>query len=338
MTGIIKFPIVYNFSRSIAVSLKQTAFFGEVTLRPLSGLAITGGVRRYSYDKTSTSQVLMTSYINGSTAGPPLTTNDDASGWVTKLNISYDVTDALMVYATRSEGFRPGGLNNTPNLPAYLVSYSSDSLINYEIGVKSTWFDRLLTLNLSFYRIDWSDMQISASIPNFSFITNVGAARIQGMEAEFTLRPMAGLVLNGNAAYQHGVLRADQINDIVTAAGKKGDRIPFEPIFTAALSAQYDWTLSDAADAYARMDFSYTGRSYSEFRPTSPQYERMGDFSTVNMRVGVDYADWDVSLFVNNLFDVNGRVRVSSSTASALEQATISTTPRTIGVNVRRTF
>ncbi|MPT49271.1 MAG: TonB-dependent receptor [Sphingobium sp.] len=338
VTGLVKFPIVYNFSRSIDVSLKQTAFFGEATVRPVEGLNITGGLRRYSYKKESTGQVLSTSYINASIAGPPLTTNADASGWVTKINVSYEPTRDIMVYAQRSEGFRPGGLNNTPGLPDDLIAYTSDSLTNYEMGIKTSWFDRKVTFNVSAYQIDWKNMQISAAIPNFNFITNVGASRIRGTEVEFAAYLVEGLSINGNMAFQRGKLRTDQINGVVTAAGKKGDRIPNEPSFTAAVGAEYGWAASDAVDAFVRMDYSYTGKSNSEFRPNSPIFEKMGNFSMVNARAGIEYADWNVSVFINNLFDKTGLIRVSSNTFSNLEQATISSTPRTVGLSVRRNF
>ena len=336
VTGLIKFPIVYNFSRTIAVDLSQTAFFGEATAHPVEGLSITGGLRRYSYDKTSVAQVLTTSYINGATVGPPTTQSDDAKGWVTKLNISYEPTRDILIYAQRSEGFRPGGINNTPGLPPELVSYTSDSLVNYELGVKTSWFDRKLTLNVSAYQIDWSDMQISASIPSFSFITNVGKSRIRGVEVEMSARPVRGLSVNGNLAYQHGELLADQRSGTIEAPGLKGDRLPYEPYFTGAFSAEYVTPIAPDIDLMVRGDYSYTGRSYSEFRPTGIYYEKMGNFSNVNFRIGLENDDWGAFLFVNNIFDKLGRIKVSSGILS--EQATISTQPRTIGVNIRRNF
>lgn len=336
VSGEILFPIVYNFSRTIAVRLKQTAFFGEATVRPLTGLSITGGLRRYSYDKTSVAQVLTTSYINGSTAGPPTTQDDDASGWVTKINVSYEPTQDIMLYAQRSEGFRPGGINTTPGLPPELIPYTSDSLVNYEAGIKTSWLDRALSLNISVYQIDWDDMQISASIPSFNFITNVGKSRIRGIEAELSAQPIDGLSISGNLAYQHGTLQTDQRSGTIEAPGLKGDRLPYEPYFTGAIGAEYLMPLTDDLNLLARADYTYTGRSYSEFRPTSIYYEKMGNFSNVNLRLGVQNDAWGAFLFVNNLFDTLGRIKVSSGVLS--EQSTLSSPPRTVGVNIRRNF
>lgn len=336
VTGQVVEPIIFNFARTVAIDLKQQAVFGEVSYRPIEPLNITVGLRRYSYDKTSRSQVLITSFINASVAGPPSEFDSDAKGWVSKVNVSYDVTPDLMLYAQRSEGFRPGGINNTPGLTPDLIPYTSDELVNYEVGFKSSWLGGRLVLNASAYRIDWSDMQIAARIPNFSFITNVGGARIEGLEVEGSFRPIAGLTLSGNMNFVDGKLRTDQINGIVEAPGRKGDRIPYEPRFTAAASAEYTWPLAGELGGLARIDYAYTGKSYSEFRPNNSNYEEMGDYATVNFRGGIEGDDWGAYLFVNNLLNDVGKVRVTSGVLS--EQATISTPPRTVGVNVRRRF
>jgi len=335
-TGQVIQPIVYNFARMVAIDLQQKALFGEVTYRPIDPLSITVGLRRYSYDKTSKSQVLMTSYINASVAGPLSEYDSDANGWVSKVNVSYDVTPDFMVYAQRSEGFRPGGINNTPGLTPDLIPYTSDELVNYEAGVKSSWLGGRLILNASAYRIDWTDMQISARIPNFNFVTNVGASRIEGLELEGTLRPIPGLTINGNMNFVNGKLRTDQVNGVVEAPGRKGDRIPYEPKFTTAVSAEYTWPLVGDLSGLARLDYSYTGKSYSEFRPNNSNYEEMGDYSNVNVRGGVEGEDWGAYIFINNLLNDVGKVKVSSGVLS--EQATLSTAPRTVGVNVRRRF
>lgn len=336
VSGEVYMPIVYNFSRFVAVDLQQQAFFGEVTYEPIDGLSITAGARAYKYDKMSRSQVLMTSYINSSVAGAENTYDSSADGWVGRLNISYDITPDAMVYAQYSEGFRPGGINNTPGLTADLIPYSSDSLTNYEIGAKTSWFDRRLTLNVSAYQIKWEDMQISAQIPNYSFIANVGASTINGVEIEFAARPISGLFLNGSMGFVDGTLDTDQTTGLIVAAGKAGDTIPNEPEFKAALSGEYVWPVFGDYDGLVRFDYAYTGESISTFRPTSPYYETMGDFSQINLRAGIENGVWGAFVFVNNLFDEVGRVKVTSS--SNYEQLTYSIPPRTIGVNVRRSF
>jgi iron complex outermembrane receptor protein len=174
-----------------------------VTYKPIEKLSLTIGVRRFDYDKTVSGQVLISNFITQSYVGPAAQVDASASGWVSKFNVSYQVTSDIMVYGLAAKGFRPGGANNVPGLESALLAYAPDSLWNYEAGVKSQWFDHRLTLNAAAYQIDWNNMQISATSANgaFSYLTNAGKARIKGVELEAVARPMPGLTLNATAAF-----------------------------------------------------------------------------------------------------------------------------------------
>ena len=69
------------------------------------------------------------------------TTTED--GVTPRVNLTYKFTEEAMVYATYSEGFRPGGINRRGTLPPY----EADWLTNYELGWKTTWFDNRLRFN-----------------------------------------------------------------------------------------------------------------------------------------------------------------------------------------------
>ena len=78
--------------------------------------------------------------------------------------------------------------------------------------------------------IDWKDRQSSAITADglYSFITNAGAARIEGLELEVSARPIHGLSLNGSIGYTKAELTEDQANANILvdgSTGKKGDRI-----------------------------------------------------------------------------------------------------------------
>ena len=67
-----------------------------------------------------------------------------------------------MVYFIFSQGFRLGGHNSQRAAATGLVPlrYDSDRLNNFEAGLKSTWFDRRMQLNLSAFYMEWKDIQI----------------------------------------------------------------------------------------------------------------------------------------------------------------------------------
>lgn len=340
-TGIIATPPTIFFHRDITTDTDQTAFFGDVSYEVIDNLTVNVGLRRFKYKKETYGQTDMPNWVSGSLVEPFRSYNADASGWLKKVSVNYQATSDILVYATAAQGFRPGGANNTPNLEAALVPYGPDSVWNYELGVKSAWFDRRLTLNAAVFQIDWKDIQTSAQTLSgcCSFIVNAGKAQIRGVEVEFVGRPIEGLSISGGLTFLDPELKEDQLNPNIrdsTSLGDKGDQIPNVARFQGNLAVEYAWPISDAFGGMIRADYNYTGRSYSQFRPTNTYYEHQGDFATVNARAGVEGKDWGAYVFIRNAFDIFGAVTVSSSSGS--EQLTNSILPRTVGVNLRKSF
>jgi iron complex outermembrane receptor protein len=339
-TGIIN-PNDLTAWRHVGTDTKQTAFFGEVTYKPIEKLSLTAGVRRFKYDKTVSGQVLISNFITQSYVGPAAQVDASASGWVSKFNVSYQVTSDFMVYALASKGFRPGGANNVPGLASALLAYAPDSLWNYEAGVKSQWFDRRLTLNAAAYQLDWSNMQISATSANgaFSYLTNAGTAKIKGFEVEAVARPMTGLTLNATAAFVDAKLTQDQANStilITGSTGLTGDKFPNVAKFSGSAAAEYTWPLKGDLNGLIRADYAYVGESASQFRPTYVYYEKQGDYGYANVRAGVEGADWGAYLFVNNITDEVGLMSVTSAVNNSKQVVSIN--PRTAGFQVRKRF
>jgi iron complex outermembrane receptor protein len=327
--------------RHVGTETKQTAFFGEITYKPIEKLSITGGLRRFDYDKTVSGQVLISNFITQSYVGPAAQVDASASGWVSKVNVSYQVTSDAMVYALAAKGFRPGGANNVPGLASALLAYAPDSLWNYEAGVKTQWFDRRLTLNAAAYQIDWSNMQISATSANgaFGFLTNAGAAKIQGLEIEATARPISGLTLSATAAFVDAKLTQDQANSTVLIGGStglRGDAFPNVADFSGSVAAEYTWPLQGDLNGFLRADYAYVGESASQFRPTFSQYEKQGDYGYANLRGGVEGPDWGAYVFLNNATNEVGLMSVT--TALNNPKQVVSINPRTLGVQVRKRF
>lgn len=339
-TGVIN-PADLTAWRHVGTDTKQTAFFGEVAYKPINKLTLTAGLRRFNYDKTVSGQVLISNFITQSYAGAAASVDASADGWVSKFNVSYEVTSDVMVYALAAKGFRPGGANNVPGLASALLAYAPDSLWNYEAGVKSQWFDRRLTLNAAAYQIDWSNMQISATSANgaFSYLTNAGKAKIKGFELEAVARPVRGLTLQATAAWVDAKLTEDQANStilITGSTGLTGDKFPNVADFSGSASVEYTWPLQGDLNGLVRADYAYVGESASQFRPTYVYYEKQGDYGYANLRAGVEGADWGAYLFVNNVADEVGLMSVTSALNN--KQQVVSINPRTAGFSVRKRF
>ncbi|HUD31345.1 MAG TPA: TonB-dependent receptor [Novosphingobium sp.] len=340
-TGEIIFPVQLFYRREIFDKLKQVAVFGEGTYHVTSALSLTAGIRYYDYDKTVSGFTDIGWTLIGAPVRPVNTVDSSENGTLLKFNASWQVNPDMLFYATASQGFRPGGANQVIGLSADLTPYQSDKLWNYEVGSKFSFLDRAVTLNLAAFQIDWDNMQVSGRTTNgaFSFLSNAGAARIRGLEAEIFARPMPGLQLNFSGNYLDAKLTEDQISDAVVAAGRSGDRIPYIPHFAGSVGAEYRTPVSDAVEFFARADVNYVGSSYSEFRPTNVYRVKMDDYALANLRIGFELPESDtgVYLFVNNVFDAVAINRASMSSTPNSYGAT-SAAPRTIGVNLRRDF
>jgi len=329
--------------RFIHDELKQVAAFGEVSWDITSRLSLTGGARYFKYTKDVVGRTDVPSILVGAKLTPPTALSSSEDGTVVKANVSYKFTPDIMFYAEAAQGFRPGGVNQVLGLDQALTPYRSDSLWNYEAGLKTSWFNRKLIANVDVFRIDWSNMQVTQRTPNgaFSYIGNAAAARVQGIEFETSLQPIRGLSINGNATYMTAKLTENQLPDNLTTAssGLAGNRIPYVPRFRMGASAQYSWALTDTFDGIVRGDFSHSGGYYSDFRPDYVYTRYIHGYELVNMRVGVERADdWGAYIFVNNLFNAVAITRASSSAIGVGLTSVTSARPRTIGLNLRKKF
>jgi iron complex outermembrane receptor protein len=347
----------YNLGldRVINDRLEQTAGFAEATWDITHKLSITGGVRYFKYDKNTTTTVLVPSYISQSVRQAPLTTGGNEHGTLIKASVNYKFTRDVMFYFSASQGYRPGGVNQTLGLPSYAAIYGSDSVWNYEAGVKTAWFNRKLVVNVDAFRMDWTNMQISASYNNaYGFITNSSSpAQIQGIEFDTSLYPTNRLSLHLSGSYISAKLLGDQSlpNGITQcpipfvagttgcatiSAGKNGDTIPYSPKWTLQAAADYTMPVGNDLQVLYHADLSYRSSSlttynlplYAASYPNGPGGTPGGaalytlpGYAIAGVRLGLekDQGRWGVYLFANNLFNKLGITNLTNGQASATQ-------------------
>ncbi|MGF7151511.1 outer membrane receptor protein involved in Fe transport [Sphingomonas zeicaulis] len=344
-----------GLDRTIDDRLEQIAGFAEATWDITDALSVTAGGRYFKYMKDTTSAVLVPSYIAGNSRQAELTTSGDENGTLLKFGANYKFNRDFMLYATAAQGYRPGGVNQTLGLPSYAAVYSSDSVWAYEIGAKTSWFDRKVVVNIDAFQMDWDDMQISASFNNaFGFITNSSSpARIRGVELDTSFFPLDGLSLRVSGSYIDAKLRGDQslpsgitqcpipfipgtTGCATIAAGRDGDRIPYSPKWTIQGSADYLIPLEDDLQIITHADIAYRSKSlttydlarYAAAYPNGPAGLPGGEalytlpgFATVGLRLGLekDEGRWGIYLFANNVFNKVGLTGLTNGQASATQ-------------------
>lgn len=331
------------YDRTVFDRQKQKAVFAESSYKFFDKLTATYGVRWFDYDKTVGGIVEKGQMHYGSVASPFVESSTQEDGFVHKFNLSYEFSRDLMIYTQAAQGFRPGGVNQAVGLAAALAAYSSDSLWNYELGVKSQPL-RGVYLNVTGYQIDWDNMQVSGrtagASSSFGLISNVGAARVRGVEVELTARPYTGLSFGANLGFTDAKLTEDQVSDVVVAAGRKGDRLSHVPKWNIGGSADYIWSLGDALEGTIRFDGSFVGSSYTALAPSDQYRRKVDSYALFNLRTGVqgDDGDWSVSAYVNNVFNALVISTKSASSNNGAYTLAYTAPPRTYGLNFSKRF
>ncbi|AGH50881.1 TonB-dependent receptor [Sphingomonas sp. MM-1] len=341
-TGEDKDPPTVLLQRHVGDKLKQKALFGELAYTLFDRLTLTGGLRYYQYDKLVSGDTTIGFPLLGTPAAPYAEFASDNNGWLYKINIAYKLNDNVLIYGQAASGYRPGGVNQVLGLAAALP-YLPDKLWTYEGGIKLSLVDRRLLINLTAYRTDWDNLQVTLDSGSFAYLGNAGAARAKGVEAELVLNPVPGLSFSANANLLSAKLTKDLIapGTVPSATtGRAGDRIPNIPEGSFTLAGQYEWDLSNALTGLVRADFNHVGKFYSDFRPNPARpfnYREGGDYQLVNGRIGVRTQEWGAYLFVNNLLNKVARTSAGNVLGGSVE--VISTVPpRTIGINLTGNF
>lgn len=190
-----------------------------------------------------------------------------------KASVDWKPNSDLLVFATYSEGFRPpvtnrvgGGLATNQQgafegfrIPVYSTT---DTLKNYEVGMKGDFFDGILRVNATAYYSEITDLQTSRFDPtNVSFLVftdNVGDAEITGIDGDLTWLATDNLILD--ASFSMIDTELTRINDELDGiAPPVGSELPYSASFSGNVRARYFHEMDNGLTAYVNGSIAYTG-------------------------------------------------------------------------------
>ncbi|MDX2275484.1 MAG: TonB-dependent receptor [Hyphomonadaceae bacterium] len=322
----------------LAQTRTTTALFGDVTWRFAPRWSIAAG-GRFAMIEAENFQEL-TGFAVG---GGPITssTTGEDEYFTPRVELSFKPTDDVLLYVLYSEGYRAGGPNL--NYPAFAGdppdTYAPDTVVNYEAGAKTEWFEGRLVLNAAAFIEEFEDLQVVGRIGPLSlpYFANVSAAETQGVELELGARPTDNLSLNLAVTYTDA-----QFTEASTAINVvDGDRIPQIPDWSVSGSIDYDIPISSDFGAFFHLDGRYVGSSPADTTAIAKANNLELDAYTVfNGRVGIETEQgFRASLFVQNIGDERGEANtivLDGLTPARLRTTII--TPRTVGIQLAQEF
>ena len=345
---------------------QDEAVFGELTFDITEQLSITGGTRYFKTNndlKGFFGYGLTFPYSGGGGErncvdeadfnGAPCTVfnkKTDQDDNISKLNLTYHITDDHMIYATWSEGFRAGGLNRRGTLPPY----SSDTLTNYELGWKTTWFDNTLSFNGAVFQEEWEDFQFSILGPNgLTEIRNAAQAKINGLEVELNWAATEAFTLSGGFALYDAFLSENYcgftnssgspVTNCAVAEAPEYQELPVTAESKANITGRYTFNVA-GYDAYTQATVVYEGSRQSDLRTVERGIlGKMDAYTLVDLSTGMSWCDdtYSMELYVKNATDENAEANKYAQCAEGICGAQVYAgvvQPRTVGLRFAQQF
>lgn len=310
---------------------------------PLWALSLHFGPNGVSYnDLTGTTTPASWSYGSG-TSGVTITPGDATpsyDGLTAKAEIDYKPADNVLIYASYNRGSKSGGFTfstGTP-FPSALVDtlnnlgYRPETLNAYELGLKSTLAPGT-TFNLAAFHYDYRNYQAFVQVGFTQVVRNL-PAKVSGIEADFSTRPMKGLTLQLSGAYQTSKVKGVLLPDGVSLVDHD---LPQAPEFSGSAMARYEF---DLAGGKASIQGDVLAQSSMCFTVMCAPVEQEKGYAVANARVGFTTADdkLDFSVFVNNVFNKAYRVYAFDGSLYWGDTLGVYAKPRTWGVSMKYNF
>jgi outer membrane receptor protein involved in Fe transport len=265
-----------------------------------------------------------------------------------KATLQWQPSDTLNVYASYSQGRKPGGFGTLtigafglPNRDD--VEFESEKIQVYELGAKWVSDSRRVQLNGAAFLQDFTDKQVSTQVivgnTLGNRVTNAGGGELQGLELtgqwrvtdfltagfgithflkyEFTdyttlTSGPAEIARVGNCTPVVTVVAAGASNSarVTCSVSRTGNHFEDTPETAGALNLSYRRpTGDDGRYWFADADFSYVGERFIE----DDNSIWLEAYTNLNLRVGMGGDAWSATLFVDNALD-DDKVKSAGST------------------------
>jgi iron complex outermembrane receptor protein len=288
------------------------------------------------------------------------------------LTLSYKPTRDVLVYGTYAHTFKSGGLNlnGVPvvngEVQTQLAQVDPEKVDHFELGVKSQFWDRKATFNVSAFWTEIKDYQAVVNNSSTStlrgYLANAGKVRVRGVEADFSIRPSDRLNLYVNGAYtDHEYvdfknapcppeLSGGGSGAVIGAPGAPGTNSPT----VCDISGQWLPGISKVAFSYGGeynvpvQIFGADGKAYlgvdansrSKFSSNASRsiYTDIDGYTLANARIGFRTDSFNIFGWVRNVFDKDYYEILATTPGNTGLIAGNVGDPRTYGITLGASF
>ena len=219
---------------------------------------------------------------------------DSWSKFTPRVTFEADFGEDVMAYVSYSEGFKSGGFIHwgLDTAEDHLVPLNQETAKNMEIGLRSVLMDNRVSLNLTAYSVEYTDLQVSQLVGTVMVQTNAGKAEADGIDLEINAALTENLTAWLNYSYFDGTYTGIQFtgNEMVTPP----------KAYTAGMS--YVKALSDGGEMRFRLDVQHKDEY---FQDPANEPGIVNDLDSI-INASITYAmnsQWEFSLWVKNLRD-----------------------------------
>lgn len=308
---------VFSLANWFATSeSKQLAGFAQIDWEVIDKLTLTAG-GRVQNEKVS---YTFLDIQNGSAF---FSGDADDTATTYKFSPQYQITPDLMVFATYATGYKGQTYDLTTGFNANRAAagpIKPEKSKDKEVGARMQFFDRVLTLNVTYFDTDYEDLQaqsietLADGTTNFR-LTNVGGLNSKGFEVDSSVRVGQDLNLTASATFldaEYTSFDAAQCYPLQTAAqgclgsparqNLTGERAVQAPKQKYSVGADYSHAVGSRLVGFVQANFQYQSSVY--YVAEDPQTFQSG-YGITNLGLGVrdDSGKWQVVAFVNNVFD-----------------------------------
>jgi outer membrane receptor protein involved in Fe transport len=293
------------------------SIFGSLTWQASQRLALSAGTRWQQEDKSSaivnianhSTPTLISLVLAPPGASTNLSRSSDAFSW--NLTAKYQWTGNVMGYASATKGFKPGGFNaGFSPTPGASREFDDESVVSYEIGVKSLLAEQRVRLNASGFYAEYDDYQ-SAGFVSLRFrVNNAEKVRVSGVEVD--VEALVGERLTASASisyadarygvYTGGACHYGRLPDNAdsTACVLSGSALHLAPKLKTRINVDYSRPVA-AGTLYFGAGWTWVDRHNTD-AALDPRHWQ-GSYGLLNIKAGIRLGKFDISGWVNNADD-----------------------------------